>query len=342
MLAGIYGRPAAATCAPERTLRGRSVLPDRAARARVRRGGAGGARPPRDRRGPAFRRVGRAVAVAVQAGAGRHHLHALARDRRDARARPRRAPGRARCVPSARRPRRRRVPRSPEDPRGQRHLGGRRRTGRTRAWPTCCRAADRPATWPACWSTPAASSCRPATPNPISLDEVPLPARHALATGHRHYSCLQFKPVWVVETARGCPYRCSFCSVWSLYHRTFRFRGDRRGLPRFRLGRPAHLRGRRLVLGRNRAQPRAGTRARPPRRAQGMDRGAGPHRPGGVPSRAAGGLAPVLQGLRHLLRPRGGHRQQPEHPGQGQHGRAGRSRRSRWPASSGTASPAIS
>jgi radical SAM superfamily enzyme YgiQ (UPF0313 family) len=57
---------------------------------------------------------------------------------------------------------------------------------------------------------------------PMGLDEVPMPARHALATGHRHYSCLQYKPVWVVETARGCPYRCSFCSVWSLYHRTFR------------------------------------------------------------------------------------------------------------------------
>jgi radical SAM superfamily enzyme YgiQ (UPF0313 family) len=59
---------------------------------------------------------------------------------------------------------------------------------------------------------------------PVDLDEVPLPSRHALATGHRRYSCLQFRPVWVVETARGCPYRCSFCSVWSLYHRTFRFR----------------------------------------------------------------------------------------------------------------------
>lgn len=65
-----------------------------------------------------------------------------------------------------------------------------------------------------------------ATPEaePVSLDAVPLPARHALATGHRHYSCLQFRPVWVVETARGCPFRCSFCSVWSLYQRSFRFR----------------------------------------------------------------------------------------------------------------------
>ncbi len=60
--------------------------------------------------------------------------------------------------------------------------------------------------------------------DPVGLDEVPLPARHALATGHKHYSCLQFKPIWVVETARGCPYRCSFCSVWSLYQRSFRFR----------------------------------------------------------------------------------------------------------------------
>ncbi|MBE3071928.1 MAG: cobalamin B12-binding domain-containing protein, partial [Acidobacteria bacterium] len=41
-----------------------------------------------------------------------------------------------------------------------------------------------------------------ATPEaePVSLDDVPLPARHALATGHRRYSCLQFRPVWVVET----------------------------------------------------------------------------------------------------------------------------------------------
>lgn len=59
---------------------------------------------------------------------------------------------------------------------------------------------------------------------PVSLDEVPLPARDALASGRNHYSCLQFKPVSVVETTRGCPYRCSFCSVWSHFQRSFRFR----------------------------------------------------------------------------------------------------------------------
>src|SRR5262249_35141492 len=36
---------------------------------------------------------------------------------------------------------------------------------------------------------------------------------------------LNFRPVWLVETARGCPFRCSFCSVWQLYDRSFRERG---------------------------------------------------------------------------------------------------------------------
>jgi hopanoid C-3 methylase len=56
------------------------------------------------------------------------------------------------------------------------------------------------------------------------LDGVPMPAR-ALVEGDRHrYHCLLFKPVWLVETARGCPFRCSFCSVWQLYGRSFRER----------------------------------------------------------------------------------------------------------------------
>jgi hopanoid C-3 methylase len=56
------------------------------------------------------------------------------------------------------------------------------------------------------------------------LNVVPLPARH-LVSRHRHgYHCLLFKPVWLVETARGCPHRCSFCSVWQLYDRSCRER----------------------------------------------------------------------------------------------------------------------
>ena len=66
-----------------------------------------------------------------------------------------------------------------------------------------------------------------ATPAPAErpgLDEVPAPARDLVAAYRNRYHCLLFKPVWLVETARGCPYRCTFCSVWSLYDRSFRER----------------------------------------------------------------------------------------------------------------------
>jgi hopanoid C-3 methylase len=33
-----------------------------------------------------------------------------------------------------------------------------------------------------------------------------------------------FRPVWLIETARGCPFRCSFCSVWPLHQRAVRLR----------------------------------------------------------------------------------------------------------------------
>ena len=56
------------------------------------------------------------------------------------------------------------------------------------------------------------------------LDLVPLPARDLVERHRSGYHCLLFKPVWLVETARGCPHRCSFCSVWQLYGRSCRER----------------------------------------------------------------------------------------------------------------------
>jgi radical SAM superfamily enzyme YgiQ (UPF0313 family) len=64
----------------------------------------------------------------------------------------------------------------------------------------------------------------PTPEHSVALDTIPLPARDLVGRYRRRYHCLLFKPVWLVETARGCPFRCSFCSVWQLYRRSFRDR----------------------------------------------------------------------------------------------------------------------
>jgi radical SAM superfamily enzyme YgiQ (UPF0313 family) len=64
----------------------------------------------------------------------------------------------------------------------------------------------------------------PSNPVPFSLDEVPLPARRHVAPWRRQYACLAHRPAWLVETARGCPFRCSFCSIWQLHARSVRER----------------------------------------------------------------------------------------------------------------------
>lgn len=65
------------------------------------------------------------------------------------------------------------------------------------------------------------------TPTPEStfdLDEVAIPLRDSVERWRRQYACLQYRPMWLVETARGCPFRCSFCSVASMSGRTVRER----------------------------------------------------------------------------------------------------------------------
>lgn len=55
------------------------------------------------------------------------------------------------------------------------------------------------------------------------LDALPLPARDLTAAArHRYYWTTQ-TPHAMVETARGCPHRCTFCSVWRFYGTKMRY-----------------------------------------------------------------------------------------------------------------------
>ena len=60
--------------------------------------------------------------------------------------------------------------------------------------------------------------------DPFALDDVPLPARHLVSGWRNRYACLHHRPAYLIETARGCPFRCSFCSVWQLFDRSVRER----------------------------------------------------------------------------------------------------------------------
>lgn len=56
------------------------------------------------------------------------------------------------------------------------------------------------------------------------LRAVPLPSRHLVAEFRHHYLCVHKQPIWAIETARGCPYRCSFCSTSLRHTRQHRLR----------------------------------------------------------------------------------------------------------------------
>jgi len=59
-------------------------------------------------------------------------------------------------------------------------------------------------------------------PSRTDIDEIPLPARHLIEEYASEYYINFRRPLALLETARGCPFKCNFCSVWKFHESTFR------------------------------------------------------------------------------------------------------------------------
>ena len=67
-----------------------------------------------------------------------------------------------------------------------------------------------------------------AAPAREDLDTLPMPARHLISHYAPNYYINFRKPLALMETARGCPFKCNFCSVWKFHQSTFREKSPER------------------------------------------------------------------------------------------------------------------
>lgn len=61
------------------------------------------------------------------------------------------------------------------------------------------------------------------TPPPFAINELPMPNRDLLSSQRDQYFIDRMRPIALLRTTVGCPYRCSFCALWRImdgrYHK---------------------------------------------------------------------------------------------------------------------------
>jgi radical SAM superfamily enzyme YgiQ (UPF0313 family) len=67
-----------------------------------------------------------------------------------------------------------------------------------------------------------------AAPARRDIDDLPFPARHLIREYAGEYYINFRRPLALLETARGCPFKCNFCSVWKFHESTFREKSPER------------------------------------------------------------------------------------------------------------------
>jgi radical SAM superfamily enzyme YgiQ (UPF0313 family) len=82
-----------------------------------------------------------------------------------------------------------------------------------------------PRSIPGLWSREGEEFASGGPPAPFDIDSLPLPDRTLVAADRASYFIDWMKPIALTRSTVGCPYRCTFCSLWKIMDGKYHMRG---------------------------------------------------------------------------------------------------------------------